>query len=351
MSSGKKVTAASSGLEVQLPWWWREDREAALAEVTTEANRRIQGELADVLGTLSVAPRRHCDDAFNGLCIRSEPLPAFGGAEFRLNTGSSTWEVPARALAGNIAAAALRFQSSRDDVARIAMEARAVTDEIISSSSDVHLPAKLVAVSIVPAAKLDDFRTIVTVESLGDGLIIGPDTITVASSDNAKLREELETLLAAHARRTIMLARHRTSRSRGLIDQTAQRMMAAAGMDLAFALDRLERSSMLQFRFDDGQMLGSLEWKEDVLTGEVNEPDNESYVWDGSFTFWKRFSETVRTALIGRPLSTVAERPYLPVDAVIKDVWDFGDDGTRLSLKIPTEPLPDVGTHMWADLT
>ena len=344
--------AAPAGtFEVVQPPVWREDREAALDAFTTAANKQVEGELADVIGTLSVAPRRHSDDAFNGLCIRSRPLPAIGGAEFWFNTGSSGPDVPAAFLAGDVAPAAQRFVANREEVARIAEAARVLTDQVLRSGENAHPPARLVAISVVASRRTEGCETVVTVETLGDGLTLGPDTLRVPSSDLANLREELQALLEAHTRRAILIAGHLASRSRGLVDQTAQRVMAAAGMDPAFAVDQLERRSVLQFRFDGGRMLGSLEWKDGVLTGEVNEPSNEAYIWDGSFTFWERLGEEEeQAALIGRPLSTVIDRPYFPGDAIIRSVGHFGNDGTRMDLEIPTSTLPDVGMHVWNGL-
>ena len=300
--------------------------------------------------SLSVAPRRHADDAFNGLCVRSRPLPAFGGAEFWVNTGSSGSDVPAVFLVGDVAPAAQRFVANREEVARIAEAARAVAGEVFRPDGDVHPPARMVAISVIASRRMEGSETVVTVEMLGDGLTLGPDTLRVPSSDLAKLREELEVLLATHTRRAVLLAGHRAGRSRGLVDQTAQRVMAAAGMDPAFAVDQLERRSVLKFRFDGGRMLGSLEWKDGVLTGEVNEPGNEAYIWEGSFTFWKRLVEEEQAALIGRRLSTVVDRPYFPGDAIISGVGHFGNDGTRIDLEIPTSALPDVGLDVWNGL-
>ena len=340
-SRRRRGAASRAGILIERAPWWRDDAEAALAVAAAEANRLIAGDLADELGQLSVAPRRDPDDAFNGLCIRSEPLPAFGGAEFRFDTGMSPPFVPPTLPVVGIRSAALRFVGSREHVESIAAAARALVDGIIASSLDLEPRARLVAISVLPTIQCDAFNTVVTMESLGDGLTLGPDTILVSSPNIAMLRQEVEQLLADHARRALLLASHRTGRTRGLIDQTAKRVMAAAGLDIPFALAQLDRVKNFQFRFDDGRMLGSLEWRDDVLTGEVHEPDNGAYVWEASFTFAGKLPAIISTALVGRALSTLVDRPYLPVDAIITAVEDWGDGGTRVDLTIPTEPLPD----------
>lgn len=338
--------AIIGGYIVQRSMCWSKNHETRLRQVEIEANKQIKGELVDVLGTLSVAPKRYRDNAFNGLGFRSKPLPSFGGAEFRRNTGSSTPDVPAAALVSDIRSAVQQFVDNRAHVKRFAREAQAIADEVIGSISDVHPAPRLIAISIYPDAKLDNFAMGITLEILGNGLGVSPETIRANVSDAAELRLGLADMLATHARRADLLAQHRANDTRGLIDQTAQNLLAVSGMKLTYALDHLERAGELQFLLNGGSATGRIEWKDDILTGEVFERNNEVYVWQSTFTFWQQMPQTVLAALVGRPLSVVIAKPYFPLDAIIMDFSVFGTGGARLDLEIPTTPLPDHCSHV-----
>lgn len=339
-------SATIRGYIVQRSICWSENHETRLGQVEIEANKQIQGELADVLGTLSVAPKRYMDNAFAGLCFRSKSLPSFGGAEFRRNTGSSTPDVPAAALVRDIRSAAQQFVDNRAHVKRFAKEAQAIADEVIGSISDVDSAPRLIAISIYPDANLDNFAMGITLEILGNGLGLGPETICANVAESAELRLGLADMLATHARRADLLAQHRANHTRGLIDQTAQNLLAVSGMKLTYALEHLERAGELQFLLNGGSATGRIEWKDDILTGEVFERNNEVYVRQSKFTFWQQMPQTVLVALVGRPLSVLLAKPYFPLDAIITDFSAFGTGGARLDLEIPTTPLPDHCTHV-----
>ena len=339
-------SAAIGGYIVQRSMCWSKNHETRLLQVEIEANKQIKGELADVLGTLSVVPQRYRDNAFNGLCFRSKPLPSFGGAEFRRNTGSSTPDVPASALVSDIRSAAQQFVDNRAHVKSFAKEARTIADEFIGSIADGHPAPRLIAISISPNVDLENFVMGITLEVLGNGLGLGPETISANVSEGAKLRLGLADMLATHARRADLFAQHRANHTRGLIDQTAQNLLSVSGMKLTYALDQLERAGKLQFLLNGGRTTGRLEWKEDILTGEVFERNNEVDLRQGTFTFWQQMPQTILAALVGRPLSVMIAKPYFPLDAIIMDFSAFGTDGTRLDLEIPTTPLPDHCTHV-----
>lgn len=339
-------SAAIGGYIIQRSMCWSEDHEANLRQVEIEANRQIRGELAKVFGALSIAPKRYRDNTFIGLCLRSKSLPSFGGAEFRLDIGSSVPGMPATALVSDIRSTVQRFRDNREQISGFAKEAQAIADKIMGSISDVHPAPRLIAISVFPRVSLKKFEMGTTLEVLGDGLGLGPETIRAHVSNGAKLRRGLADMLATHARRADLLAQHRANHTRGLIDQTAQNLLSVSGMKLTYALDQLERAGKLQFLLNGGRTTGRLEWKEDILTGEVFERNNEVDLRQGTFTFWQQMPQTILAALVGRPLSVMIAKPYFPLDAIIMDFSAFGTDGTRLDLEIPTTPLPDHCTHV-----
>lgn len=327
------------GYVIEQAPWHREDRDQVLAQVLLTANGAIGGDAARMLGELSVRARRHRDDVFNGLTIQSAPLPDFGDAAFLFNGGCSAFDVPARDLLGDLPSRAKRFLDARRKVARLAAGVRTTTEAVLAARRAAAVGAKLLEIGIAPGRMRGSWSAIVTLDALGHDLVPCSHHVVCDADDLATMQAALANLLSDHARRADVLDLERSSGSRGSVDQTAQRVLDVAGMGLESALDMLERRNELVLGFNHGRLLGRLRWDEGVLKGEVSDAASGDYVWQDSYTFWQRLPPRLHKGLIGTTLGSVAPRPYLPTDAIITSVADWGGNGTRIDLRIPTEPL------------
>jgi len=69
---------------------------------------------------------------------------------------------------------------------------------------------------------------------------------------------------------------------------------------------------------------------------------NKAYASDSIFHVEERLAESLLQSLAGSPLSTVIDRPYFPLDAIITDAWESGETGTNMALEIPTSAFTDT---------
>ena len=340
MTNMEDVEATGTGdIEFIRPFTYRENQEAELAALEELVNEILKRQGKQDIGTMSLVRDARIADALSGPKFRSAPLPAYGGMEFWHTTGSCDTNLPASVLISDLGNEAEAFRANREAIARIGPEVRSLIDDAIGKFKFDEFAAPTVAMGVSFCHYTDKPIIHALVECLSDDLTIGCEAVRTSADKLDMLSEQLETVLDKHLRRAKLREHYQANGLRGEIDETALYLLKAAGLGLSLAIDELGKQKHVRFTFGNPSHTGSLTWEDGVIKGSVFERENVTYLTEGSFTFWQRPPETVRTALIGRPLTAVIERPYYPPGAVITDVHDFSTDGTRVDLKVPTSPL------------
>lgn len=341
MTNMENVEAAETGdIEFIRPFTYRENQKAELAALEGLVNEILKRQGKQDIGTMSLVRHARIADALSGPKFRSAPLPAYGGMEFWHATGSCDTNLPASVLISGLANEAEAFRANREAIARIGPEVRSLIDDAIGKFMFDKFAAPSAAMGVSFYCYTDKATIHVLVECLSDDLTIGCEAIRTSADKLDMLGEQLETVLDKHLRRAELREQYQANGLRGEIDETASCLLKAAGLGLSVAIDELGKQKHVRFTFGSSSHTGSLTWEDGVIKGSVFERGNVTYLAEGAFTFWQRLPETMRAALIGRPLTAVIERPYYPAGAIITAVHDFSTDGTRVDLKVPTLPLP-----------
>jgi hypothetical protein len=310
-----------------------------LAELTPIANDRVAKTPGTDLGPLSVVTARYPNEAYGWPQIRSQPLKRLSGGEFRYLVGSWTPGVPLSCIVDDgISRAASVIAEKQEQAAQLVEAARRIVEQAIDRAPRGFSPAMLHAIGVT-ISHANELGLIVELKTLGDDLSLGIDRIVADTLE--KLDRKAEELNAAHNQRVHLLASLTTNRSRAIVEEPAWRIMTDAGLGLEFVCDYLERHTRLSFTFEADRKFGMLSWSEGCLTGGFEDAQAGVNLSQYGLDVEVELPATIVTALPGRRLGEVFDdlHPYLPVDAVIKDAFEW-PTGTRLIVAWPTRTIP-----------
>ena len=335
MRSRRRAAPSARGFELTNLQGLPEQPDLFKAELLALANEALRGTAAaDALGPLSVAPERYPADALGASGLRSEPLTAFGGGEFRFNGGTISDGLPARLLVEGLREAAAQFLVAREHIARDVEATRREAQSALDAIRHPAIPARIAAIGVGARSAASGDATFVDLEMLGADLRLGVDRVRPMYGD---LRRELDEHLAAHSRRADRLDEHLANGHRGAVQRSALLLMQLVGMELSFALQFLRSRREMRFMFGRKQS-GYLSWFDGELISGFT--DRGSGLWMTSRTLGFRSSlpMTAIIASVGRPVGDILEHPLVPAEATVVDASEEAGE-VRLTLDVPMVPL------------
>ena len=310
-----------------------------LPQMIKEA-RLINGpDVASLIGPLSLTERLVEDNSNRSIQIRSGPLPAFGGVEFRYQVGlganAARYPITTACLAENLAA----FAYSQIYAAEIGIELRSVVTEATERYNFSDWPVQILAIGLEVAkgnCAIKRFATVVDLALLGPNL--APRTVRIRCLARKNLMAALKVEVKNHAKRVQILRKHMKKGSAHWIEDTTSRLIQAAGLTMSRLDQFLSSENHFAFLFDHGKQYGRIEWREGVLTCSAGSSEGSFRLKNNNLTVNQQFPDTLMLAFKGRKLGKIVEHDWLPPDAVIaRAVKDQG--GTKFTLKVAKVPL------------
>lgn len=318
----------------------REER-ASLGRVR-DAVAKAPGVLNDptaaALGPLSVTTSTHQDHWDHWHQLRSEPLPGYGGAEFRLDVPRGR-VLPDNPILHDLAEAAPRFVHSRQAVIERVQTAEAIASERLRRPAGPWGGPEITAVGVAagPDAPL---TTILEVRTFGHGLF--PIVERLRATSPEALAAKLDALHCRHLRRAHLRASLLADGNQGWIDETTRRILATVGQDAHWAIDRLrERGTAdIWFAVDPGSVHARIRWREGVLKIDYSDGGLNLDLVGNDQTLFRLLPAKTLAARIGNPIGRLTGDRFIPPESILFDARRQDNGWTVLTLAIPKTPIP-----------
>lgn len=308
--------------------------------------------------SFEIAPMK--GDAHHREChtqIRANPLVASQHVEFRYclplhNSGCGGFND----LAWDLVGRAHQFLAD-SQLAKLGARARSAIEPIIAGAVGASIDPRLVAVGMSFEFAERTPRICADIEMLGNDLILAVER--VVGLDVEHLEREVARSVRDHERRDAVRSRAINGRASGWIDQTALRLIDAAGLGRRQTIGMIANEGWVNLTFCGSggeQFDATLHQADGVIIGWTMPRDRGWGLKHGDLIIWgKGMPDILRDSLTGRRVGEVFQNPELPADAVIAIVDETtsvdpecdGDDQTdgwlRLMLEIPIAEI-DEGT-------
>lgn len=289
--------------------------------------------------------------------IRANSLIASQPVEFRycLPLHHSGWG-DFNDLAWDLVGRAHQFLAD-GELAKLGARARSAIEPIIAGAAGVSTSPRLVAVGISFEFAERTPRICADIEMLGNDLVLAVER--VVGLDVEHLEREVARSVRDHERRDAVRSRAISAHASGWIDQTALRLIDAAGLGRRQTIEMIAREGWVNFTFcgnDGDDFDASLHLADGLIVGWTMPRDRGWSLKLGDLIVWgKGMPETLRSSLIGRGVGEIFQNPELPANAVIvlveettsvdpeSDSDDQTDGWLRLMLEIPIAEI-DEGT-------
>ncbi|MES2337653.1 MAG: hypothetical protein V4537_06120 [Pseudomonadota bacterium] len=310
-----------------------------LPRIIKAARHAIGPELAARIGPLSLTPLLTERSWVRAIQIRSKPLRAFGGAEFRHNVMLGELATHYPVTVDGLAECLRVFAASQIYTSSFGNETRAVVTEVIERFECFHTPARILAIGLEVAHVRDGlatFATVVDLELLG--IDLAPRTVRVRRFTHDHLMEALTSALTLHGKYAQALRKHQAKGSIRWIEDTTNRLMKSCGLTLDRARDFLSTEDYFAFDLDRGRQYACIEWRDGVLTCLAGSTKGSFYLKNNNLTVSQTFPDTLLMGFKGRKLGEIVEHNWLPPDAIITKAVR-NRNGTKLSLKVAKVPL------------
>ena len=319
--------------------WWEEKRRRAdmLGPVVEAANNIIRRGLAAEIGPLTEVPRLQSDVSYARLQVRSQPLPQFGGAEFRFDVAHDAIAEP-DALADAIVQAAWHFTVYRSAIADSAAIVRTITSHAIPGLQRHGLSFRPLTFGFRgQSAMLTCFDPVLEVEMLGHSLTPVIDRVIGNGLEDFDL--QLRSMLDTHLRRVAMLAETQAIGAHGLVELPALRAIELAGLPPDFVIKRLARRNVLHFRYlpKEVSAMAKVYWNEGILKADLDSYETKIYLENGVLTVSRLLPKDVVAKRAGKRIGKLVKDPHIDEDTIVVSA---SRDSFETHFEIELEKVP-----------
>lgn len=288
--------------------------------------------------------------------IRAISLAASQSAEFRYtlplrHSGCAGFDD----LAWDVAGRAHEFFTD-SQLAKLGVTARSATELIIAAAAGVSILPRLFAVGVSFEFATRTPRICADVEMLGDDLALGVERVFGFDIDH--LRSEVTRYVKVHETRDAVRIRAVDARASGWIDQTALRLIDAAGLGRRQTIEVVVREGWVNLSFhgrDGDHFDATLHQADGLIIGWAMPCHRRWGLKHGNLVIYGQgMPHTLRDSLTGRRVGEVFQNAELPADAVIaivdettgvdpeSDDDDEGEGWLRLMLDIPVAEIDEA---------
>ena len=309
-----------------------------LSQIIKAARLAVGTEVAARIGPLSLTPLL-VERSNRAIQIRSKPLRAFGGAEFRHHVMLGELAASYPATVDDLAESLRVFAASQIYTSTFGRETRAIVTGMIERFECFDTPARILALGLEVAHVRDglaQFATVVDLEVLD--IDLAPRTVRIRRFTQGHLVNALSTALTRHAKYAQILRKHKVKGSVRWIEDTTSRLMRASGLTLDRARYFLRTEDYFTFNLGRGREYACIEWRDGVLICSAGSTNGSFYLKNSNLTVRQHYPETLMTGFKGRNLGEIVEHNWLPPDAIITKAVR-NRNGTKLTLKVAKVPL------------
>lgn len=314
-----------------------ERRAAALESILATINEALEQRGEASVTELFEAVRLSEDVKADHLQLRSDALPALGGAELR-------FDVPPASLddiefVDDVLFAARCLDGCRSTTSQSVAEFHRIAQAAVARNEFPDMPIRIVTIGVrASPTLLACFDGVIELEMLGHGLT--PVIVRVNGYGLRDLERRLDALLVAHSRRAKLRQSLQASNQRGLIEDPARRVLDLAEMNVDVTLALLENRNWLRFDYSlhTGSVRATLYWHEGALKAEFINYGNGVRLIDGKVNAWRTIPAKVIASRPGKRLGMLLKDPQLSPDLIVLTATRAPRD-TNLTLALPATPF------------
>ena len=314
-----------------------ERRAAALESILATINEALEQRGDASVTELFEAVRLSEDVKADHLQLRSNALPALGGAELR-------FDVPPASLddiefVDDVLFAARCLDGCRSTASQSVAEFHRIAQAAVARNEFPDMPIRIVTIGVrASPTLLACFDGVIELEMLGHGLT--PVIVRVDGYGLRDLERRLDALLVAHSRRAKLRQSLQASNQRGLIEDPARRVLDLAEMNVGVTMKLLEKQNWLKFQYHlyTGSVTATLYWHEGALRAEFINYGNGVRLIDGRVNAWRTIPAKVIASRPGKRLGMLLKDPHLsPELMVVTAIRAPGE--TELTVALPATPF------------
>lgn len=316
-----------------------ESRVAALGSILLTINEALEHRGDTSVTELFEAVRLNDDVEADHLQLRSNALPALGGAELR-------FDVPPASLddieiVDDVLFAARCMNGCRSNASQSVAEFHRIARAAVARNEFPDMPIRIVTIGVrASPTLLACFDGVIELEMLGHGL-----TPVIVRVDGYGLRDferRLDALLVAHSRRAKLRQSLQASNQRGLIEDPARRVLDLAEMNVEVTLALLEKRNWLRFDYylNTGAVRATLYWLEGVLKANfINYASDGARLINGEVHAWRTIPAKVIASRPGKRLGRLLKDPHLSPELIVVTAKRAPGE-TELTVALPATPFP-----------